>query len=43
MDEHAKGNYPFDVLITYYDVRDYQNAIDDVTSGKTLKAVLVWK
>ncbi|KAG6242318.1 hypothetical protein E4U25_004241 [Claviceps purpurea] len=43
MKEHAKGNYPVDKLVSYYDFRDYQRALDDTKRGAAVKAVLVWK
>ncbi|KAH0592255.1 hypothetical protein MHUMG1_10001 [Metarhizium humberi] len=43
MDEYAKGNYPVDKLVTFYDFGDFQQAIDDTKRGVALKAVLVWK
>ncbi|KAK7419073.1 hypothetical protein QQX98_003575 [Neonectria punicea] len=42
MKEHAKGNYPIENLITVYDMKDFDQAIKDTKSGKTLKAVLRW-
>lgn len=42
MEEQGKGNYPLGKLVTYYNFKDYQKAIDDTKKGTTLKAVLVW-
>ena len=42
MDQHAKGNYPIEELVTFYDMKDFERAIDDTKKGKTLKAVLKW-
>ncbi|KAK7417106.1 hypothetical protein QQZ08_011765 [Neonectria magnoliae] len=42
MKEHAKGNYPIENLITVYDMKDFNQAVKDAKSGKTLKAVLRW-
>lgn len=41
--EVAAGRFPLQKLVTKYAVEDYQTAIDDMKSGKTLKPVLVWK
>jgi Zn-dependent alcohol dehydrogenase len=42
MEQHAQGKYQIEHLITYYDVEDFQQAINDTKSGKALKAVLKW-
>ncbi|KAH6889630.1 alcohol dehydrogenase [Thelonectria olida] len=42
MQEHAKGNYPIENIVTFYDIKDYEQAIKDTKDGKTLKAVLKW-
>ncbi|KAF7532091.1 hypothetical protein G7054_g8293 [Neopestalotiopsis clavispora] len=41
--EHANGRYPIQHIVSVYDIEDFQQAIDDTKSGKTLKAVLRWK
>ncbi|KAG5980348.1 hypothetical protein E4U55_004126 [Claviceps digitariae] len=43
MDQHAKGNFPIDKLVSFYDFNDFQRALDDAARGTALKAVLVWK
>ncbi|KAG5934356.1 hypothetical protein E4U53_000708, partial [Claviceps sorghi] len=43
MGEYAKGNYPLDKIVSFYDFNDFQAALDDTKRGATLKAVLVWK
>ncbi|KAG6095401.1 hypothetical protein E4U30_002488 [Claviceps sp. LM220 group G6] len=43
MKEHANGNYPVDKLVSYYDFRDHQRALDDTKRGAAVKAVLIWK
>lgn len=43
MEEYAKGNYPVDRLVRFYDFQDFQKAVDDTKRGVALKAVLVWK
>jgi Zn-dependent alcohol dehydrogenase len=40
--QHSQGKFPLERLITYYDFKDYEKAFEDVTSGKTVKAVLRW-
>ncbi|KAM5385337.1 hypothetical protein ACJZ2D_000978 [Fusarium nematophilum] len=40
MEEHAKGNYQIEKLVTYYDMKDFEQAISDTKSGKALKARL---
>ncbi|KAH6995160.1 alcohol dehydrogenase [Ilyonectria destructans] len=42
MDQHAKGNYPIENIISFYDIKDFEQAIKDTKDGKTLKAVLKW-
>lgn len=42
MKEHKRGNYPFQKLIGYYKTEDFQEALDDMKSGKVVKAVLKW-
>ena len=42
MDMHAKGELPLEELVTYYDMTDFERAMKDSKSGKTLKAVLKW-
>jgi hypothetical protein len=42
MAEHKAGRLPLEKLITYYPAKDFQTALDDMESGKTIKAVLLW-
>lgn len=42
MEQHAKGNYPIEELVTTYDVKDFDKAITDTKEGRALKAVLKW-
>lgn len=42
MDAHAKGLFPMEEFIQYYDFKDYERAIEDTRSGKVIKAVLKW-
>ncbi|KAF4428780.1 C2H2 transcription factor [Fusarium acutatum] len=39
---HAKGHLPLEKLIAYYDIKDYEKAMDDMKSGKVIKPVLKW-
>lgn len=40
---HAQGKLPLEELITTYNVKDFQMAIDDAKAGRALKAVLTWE
>lgn len=42
MEAHAKGQFPMEEFIEYYDFNDYEKAIADTHSGKAIKAVLRW-
>jgi Zn-dependent alcohol dehydrogenase len=42
MEMHAKGLFPLERLIEYYDVKDFEKAIEDSKSGKAIKPVLTW-
>lgn len=42
IEAHAKGQFPMEELIQYYDFKDYEKAIEDSHSGKAIKAVLKW-
>lgn len=42
IDQHNKGNYPLEKIVTMYDVEDFATAIRDTKEGKTIKAVLQW-
>ncbi|KAF4994295.1 hypothetical protein FGRMN_5880 [Fusarium graminum] len=39
---HSQGLLPIEKLISYYDIKDYEKAIEDMHSGKTIKPVLTW-
>lgn len=43
IDQHNKGNYPLEKLITNYDVKDYALAMKDTKEGRAIKAVLKWQ
>ncbi len=40
VDYYARGMFPFDKMITYYDFKDIEQAFEDAKSGKVIKAVL---
>ncbi|KAH0345783.1 GroES-like protein, partial [Aureobasidium melanogenum] len=40
--EHSLGKLPLHKVTTFYNVDEFQRALDDVESGKTVKAVLTW-
>ncbi|KAK3495817.1 chaperonin 10-like protein [Neurospora crassa] len=42
IDQHAKGNFPMDQFVTFYNVKDYKQALEDSHNGKAIKAVLKW-
>lgn len=39
---HARGELPLEDLVKVYDVTDFEKALEDSKSGRTLKAVLKW-
>ncbi|KAF4337984.1 C2H2 transcription factor [Fusarium beomiforme] len=39
---HSQGLLPLEKLVSCYDVKDYEKAIADMKSGKTIKPVLKW-
>ncbi|KAJ9494698.1 hypothetical protein H2202_009774 [Exophiala xenobiotica] len=43
IEQHSTGNLPIEHLVTTYDVKDYEAALEDMRSGKTIKPVLVWR
>ncbi len=40
MRHHIEGRFPMDKLVRYYDFADFNQAIHDAESGKTIKAVV---
>ncbi|KAH7093537.1 chaperonin 10-like protein [Paraphoma chrysanthemicola] len=42
IDMHAKGLFPIEKLVTRYRIEEFENALQDMKSGKTIKAVLTW-
>lgn len=43
IEQHRKGEFPLEKMITYYPVEEYQRALDDLKCGRAIKAVLRWK
>jgi len=41
IDMYVQGKFPFDKLITYYELADINNAIADMERGKTIKPVIL--
>ncbi|KAK3329160.1 chaperonin 10-like protein, partial [Apodospora peruviana] len=42
MEMHAKGAFPLELFVEYYDVSEFEKAMEDSRSGKVIKAVLRW-
>ncbi|KAM7194633.1 putative alcohol dehydrogenase [Naviculisporaceae sp. PSN 640] len=42
IEKHVKGEFPMEEFIKFYDVKEYETAIEDSKSGKVIKAVLKW-
>lgn len=42
IEANQRGDFPYDKLIKTYPVGDVGKAIEDMKSGKTVKAVLTW-
>lgn len=40
---HSEGHLPLEKITTIYEDKDYQQAFEDVRTGKTIKAVIKWK
>ncbi|CAG7557605.1 unnamed protein product [Fusarium equiseti] len=40
---HSRAALPLEKLIKYYNIHDYENAMEDMESGKVIKPVLLWK
>ncbi|KAL2823565.1 chaperonin 10-like protein [Aspergillus cavernicola] len=43
IEQHAKGLFPLEELVTYYPVNEFERAFKEVQEGKALKGVLIWK
>lgn len=42
IDWFRKGPLPVDTLVSRYRVEEYQQALEDIRSGKAIKPVLIW-
>jgi aryl-alcohol dehydrogenase len=42
MREYKKGNLPLSKIVKIYPIEDFEQAIQDMKSGKTIKPVLQW-
>ncbi len=40
MDLHAQGRFPFDRLVTYYEMNQIEQALEDSASGAVIKPIL---
>ncbi|KAF9883041.1 hypothetical protein FE257_004295 [Aspergillus nanangensis] len=40
--QYKNGTLPIDKIVEKYDINDFQRAMDDMKSGKTIKPVLMW-
>ncbi|KAJ9313958.1 hypothetical protein DTO271D3_5846 [Paecilomyces variotii] len=43
IEQHNKGQFPLEELVTFYDITDHEKAIRDTQQGTALKAVLKWR
>lgn len=43
IEQHYLGKYPLNEIVKFYDIDDFDLALTDMKSGKTIKPVLVWK
>ncbi|CBF71503.1 hypothetical protein AN6808.2 [Aspergillus nidulans FGSC A4] len=41
IEQHARGQFPLDQMVTYYRVNEFERTFKDVKEGKALKAVLL--
>ncbi|KAL4925303.1 NAD(P)-dependent alcohol dehydrogenase [Aspergillus undulatus] len=42
IEQHNKGLFPLDEMVTYYPVNEFEKAFKEVKEGKALKGVLLW-
>ncbi|KAF1810053.1 NAD(P)-binding protein [Eremomyces bilateralis CBS 781.70] len=42
MELHRSGNFPLEKLCSFYDVKDFEQAINEVRNGKIIKPILKW-
>jgi Zn-dependent alcohol dehydrogenase len=39
---YRDGNLPIESIVQFYEAQDFQRALEDMRTGKTIKPVLVW-
>ncbi|KAL3474417.1 chaperonin 10-like protein [Aspergillus californicus] len=42
IEQHSKGLFPLEEMVTYYPVNEFERAFKEVKEGKALKGVLLW-
>lgn len=42
IEQQRNGQFPLEKIITYYDMENYAQAMEDLEKGKVIKAVLRW-
>ncbi|KAJ5746509.1 hypothetical protein N7520_011691 [Penicillium odoratum] len=42
IEQYSLGKYPLNEIVKFYDIDDFDLALTDMKSGKTIKPVLVW-
>jgi Zn-dependent alcohol dehydrogenase len=40
--EHSRGRFPLEKIVKRYKVEDFATALEDMSSGRVIKPVLVW-
>lgn len=43
IEQQRKGLFPFEKLISYYNMDQCHQALEDMKNGKTIKPVLRWR
>ena len=42
LNAYRQGRYPFDRLVSFYDLNNYAQAFADMESGEVIKPVIRW-
>jgi Zn-dependent alcohol dehydrogenase len=42
IDQHVAGNYTIEKLVTFYNMKDHANAVEDTKEGRAINAVSRW-
>lgn len=42
IENYHTGNFPVEKIVKTYNFADFESALDDMKSGRTVKRVLVW-